>query len=100
MGMASKTLRFAFTTAAPIQLNRNNLICSSKFLQRISLQYYDGNISASFHTSPTIEHARPGTRVRKRKVAVKNKMLKEARLRKEPKPIPYKVQLMLKAKGL
>jgi len=40
------------------------------------------------------------TRKRKRKIAVRNKRLKEIRLAKNPPPLPYKIQLMLKAKGL
>jgi len=40
------------------------------------------------------------TRAKKRKQAVRNKKTKEERLRKNPPPLPHKVQLMLKAKGL
>jgi len=40
------------------------------------------------------------TRVRKRKIALRNKRAKEIRLAKNPPPLPYKVQLMLKQKGL
>ena len=97
--MASQILRYAFVTAAAVQLHKNSLTCSSKVLQRTLPQYCDGNIFASFHTSASLERARQMTRKRKRKIAVKNKVSKEARLRKDPPPLPYKVQLMLKAKG-
>lgn len=40
------------------------------------------------------------TRTRKRKQALKNKKAKEERLRKNPPPLPYKMQLFLKSKGL
>ena len=40
------------------------------------------------------------TRRRKRAIAVRMKKRKEIRLAKDPPPLPYKVQLMLKAKGL
>ena len=51
------------------------------------------------HTSALLERARQSTRIRKRKVDLANKKKKEERLRKNPPPIPYKVQLMLRAKG-
>jgi len=57
------------------------------------------SIIYGFHTSSVFEHQRAFARARKRKIALKNKALKEERLRKNPKPIPYKVQLMLAAKG-
>jgi len=40
------------------------------------------------------------TRIRKRKIDVANKKAKEERLRKNPPPLPYKVQLMMRAKGI
>ena len=60
----------------------------------IDFVYHSG-----FHTSSVLDHARKMTRDRKRKIALKNKALKEERLRKNPPPLPYKVQLMLAAKG-
>ena len=54
----------------------------------------------SLHTSEALERARQSTRIKKRKVNMANKKKKEERLRKNPPPIPKKVQLMLVAKGL
>ena len=52
------------------------------------------------HTSDVLERARQSTRIKKRKQNLANKKKKEERLRKNPPPLPKKVQLMLKAKGL
>ena len=52
------------------------------------------------HTSAILERARQSTRIKKRKQNLANKKKKEERLRKNPPPLPKKVQLMLKAKGL
>jgi len=52
------------------------------------------------HTSDVLERARQSTRIKKRKVHLANKKKKEERLRKNPPPMPKKIQLMLKAKGL
>ena len=52
------------------------------------------------HTSSVLERARQSTRIRKRKVMLANKKKKEERLRKNPPPLPKKVKLMLRAKGL
>lgn len=57
-------------------------------------------VDRQLHTSAPLERARRITRERKRKQALKNKAAKEERLRKNPPPLPYKIQLMLKAKGL
>ena len=56
------------------------------------------NSISSFHTSSTFNRGRLFAFKRREKIAKKNKALKEARLAKNPPPIPYKVQLMLKAK--
>ena len=56
--------------------------------------------SAELHTTAILERARQMTRRRKRKIALRNKIKKENELKKNPKPIPYKVELMLKRKGL
>ena len=56
--------------------------------------------SAQLHTTAILERARQMTRRRKRKIALRNKIKKENELKKNPKPIPYKVELMLKRKGL
>ncbi len=53
----------------------------------------------NFHTTACTERARQSTRIRKRKVYMANKKKKEERLRKNPPPLPYKVQLMLRNKG-
>ena len=50
------------------------------------------------HTSDVLERARQSTRIKKRKVHLANKKKKEERLRKNPPPMPKKIQLMLKAK--
>jgi len=55
---------------------------------------------SGFQTSSIMERARQMTRVKKRKVALANKKAKEARLLKNPPPLPHKVQLMLAAKGI
>jgi hypothetical protein len=55
---------------------------------------------AHLHTSQVLERARQSTRIKKRKVALDNKKKKEERLRKNPPPLPKKIQLMLIAKGL
>jgi len=55
---------------------------------------------AELHTTAILERARQMTRRRKRKIALRNKIKKEIELKKNPKPIPYKVELMLKRKGL
>ena len=52
------------------------------------------------HTSAVLERARQSTRIKKRKQNLANKKKKEERLRKNPPPLPKKIQLMLKAKGL
>jgi len=52
------------------------------------------------HTSAIVERARQSTRLRKRKVVLENIKKKEERLRKNPPPIPKKVRLMMKLKGL
>ena len=52
------------------------------------------------HTSSVLERARQSTRIKKRKVMLVNKKKKEDKLRKNPPPLPKKVKLMLKAKGL
>jgi len=52
------------------------------------------------HTSSVVERARQSTRIKKRKVNLANKKKKEDRLRKNPPPLPRKVQLMLISKGL
>jgi len=54
----------------------------------------------NFHTTACTERARQSTRIRKRKVYMANKKKKEERLRKNPPPLPYKVQLMLRNKGI
>jgi len=52
------------------------------------------------HTSSVVERARQSTRIKKRKQNLANKKKKEERLRKNPPPLPKKVQLMLRSKGL
>ena len=56
--------------------------------------------SSYLHTSSTLNAGRKFAREKRKKKAIKNKALKEARLAKNPPPLPYKVQLMLAAKGL
>ncbi len=73
---------------------------SSIIFQQIQPFPVQGLISIlPLHTSAVVERARQSTRLRKRKVYMDNKKKKEERLRKNPPPIPHKVQLMLKAKG-
>ena len=71
-----------------------NILECSNIMHPYSLLY-----PSCFHTCSVFEHARQMTMIRKRKLALKNKKLKEERLRKNPPPLPYKVQLMLAAKG-
>jgi hypothetical protein len=58
------------------------------------------SLAASFHTTVTLERARHVTRNRKRKIVLANIKKKAERLRKNPKPMAAKVELMLKSKGL
>ena len=81
----------------------NTLRSSAKTLNEpLKVENYPHSVifASYFHTSSIMEKARTMTRIRKRKIAVKNKKLKEDRLRRNPPPLPYKVQLMLEAKGL
>lgn len=57
-------------------------------------------LASSVHTSCVLERARQSTRIRKRKINEANKKKKEERLRKNPPPLPRKIQLMQIAKGL
>ena len=52
------------------------------------------------HTSSVLERARQSTRIKKRKKDLANKKKKEERLRKNPPPMPKKIKLMLKSKGI
>merc|ERR1719445_374486 len=52
------------------------------------------------HTSDVLERARQSTRIKKRKQNLANKKKKEERLRKNPPPMPKKIKLMLKYKGI
>jgi len=52
------------------------------------------------HTSSVLERARQSTRIKKRKQNLANKKKKEERLRKNPPPMPKKIKLMLKYKGI
>jgi len=79
----------------PQSITHNNLPSSLLNLPISSSLLY----VASIHTSAVVERARQSTRLRKRKVYLANKKKKDERLRKNPPPIPHKVQLMLKAKG-
>nr|ADD38009.1 39S ribosomal protein L1, mitochondrial [Lepeophtheirus salmonis] len=54
----------------------------------------------TIHLGSSLEAARRMTRDRKRKIALANKKKKEDRLRRNPPPLPYKLELMLKSKGL
>ena len=60
----------------------------------------DTLLPAMFHTSVVLERARQVTRVKKRKLALANIKKKAERLRKNPKPMAKKVEMMLKYKGL
>ena len=60
----------------------------------------DLSLPAMFHTSLVLDRARQVTRARKRKVVLANIKKKAERLRKNPKPMAKKVELMLKSKGL
>ena len=59
-----------------------------------------GMMISPLHTSCVLERARQSTRIKKRKVHMANKKKKEERLRKNPPPLPKKIKLMLKLKGL
>jgi len=56
--------------------------------------------ASRLHTSAVAERARQATRLRKRKVVLENIKKKAERLRKNPPPMPKKVKLMMKLKGL
>jgi hypothetical protein len=85
-----------FSTTATVPNCRNSLLSSPAALHSLVLV----PSSSALHTSAIVERARQSTRIRKRKVAVENKKKKEERLRKNPPPLPKKIQLMLIAKGL
>ena len=78
------------------------LALTTSLMKNLSLR--NGNLNMilknEIHTTVALERARPGTRVRKRKQMLKDIKAKADRLRKNPPPIPYKVELMLKSKGL
>ena len=57
------------------------------------------SLFTSFHTSAKLDHGRRFAQERRRKIAIKNKAIKDIRLAKNPPPLPYKVQLMLAAKN-
>ena len=76
-------------------ISRENTYSTSQTKAQLSY-----NSISSFHTSSTCNRGRMFAFNRRAKIAKKNKALKEARLSKNPPPLPYKVQLMLKAKGL
>jgi type II secretory pathway component PulK len=60
----------------------------------------DVTLPAMFHTSVTLERARQVTRAKKRKQTLANIKKKAERLKKHPKPIAKKVEIMLRTKGL
>jgi len=64
------------------------------------MTYNHTSIFSSFHTSSELNHGRVFAMQKRAKIAIKNKKLKDARLAKNPPPLPYKVQLMLAAKNL
>ena len=74
----------------------------SCLMKNLSLRncHFNTILKNEIHTTAILERARPGTRVRKRKQVLKDIKAKAERLRKNPPPIPYKVELMLKSKGL
>ena len=84
-----------------ISNNHIRTLSSPLFYKQSNVQNHSIVIQASlFHTSSALHHGRKFARDRREKIARKNKLLKEARLAKNPPPIPHKVQLMLAAKGL
>jgi hypothetical protein len=85
-----------FSTTTTVPSCRNSLLNCPAALHSLVLV----PSSSALHTSAIVERARQSTRIRKRKVAVENKKKKEERLRKNPPPLPKKIQLMLIAKGL
>jgi len=78
------------------------LSLTTSLMKNLSLRNSNLNmiLKNEIHTTVALERARPGTRVRKRKQMLKDIKAKAERLRKNPPPIPYKVELMLKSKGL
>jgi hypothetical protein len=92
----SYSLHLLFSTTATAPSCRNSILSSPTALHSLVLV----PSSSALHTSAIVERARQSTRIRKRKVAVENKKKKEERLRKNPPPLPKKIQLMLIAKGL
>ena len=62
--------------------------------------FIESTLPAMFHTSVALERARQVTRAKKRKLTLANIKKKAERLKKNPKPIAKKVELMLKSKGL
>jgi len=79
---------------SPLMLGR---VLSDSVVPRLGMMT---SPALALHTSSSLERARQATRIRKRKVAVENKRKKEERLRKNPPPLPRKVQMLLLEKGL
>jgi len=101
----SKIDKFHSATKTPIfslVSNKNPIIISNSIFQKqLYLSNHNESIqAAAFHTSSSLHHGRKFAMERREKKAKKNKLLKEARLAKNPRPIPHKIQLMLAAKGL
>lgn len=103
LGFVSSTFASGATHCRPLSFNTCQVVVAPSILgnglalqQRILKQ----PTSEEFHTSASVERARQGTRLRKRKVALANKRKKELRLKKNPPPLPKKVKLMLKAMGV
>jgi len=89
----------------PIQLNFHQSVfplfaCNTINNSALGPKQLAATPSMYFHTSLGVERARQATRIRKRKVVLENIKKKEERLRKNPPPIPKKVKLMMKMKGL
>ena len=90
-------LTFSLPTSACLSVSLPTSLLSSLLLPPTSPALLP---TSSLHTSASLERARQSTRIKKRKVYETNKKKKELRLKKNPPPIPKKVQLMLQYHGL
>ena len=84
----------------PVQMLSQTVLSSTKLMTPSLVLPSLSQMLCPLHTSTVLERARQSTRIKKRKQMLANKKKKEERLRKNPPPLPKKVKLMLKAKGL
>ena len=90
----------ALRTSAAQALCRRPTVLSVQPASTPLTSFIESTLPAMFHTSVALERARQVTRAKKRKLTLANIKKKAERLKKNPKPIAKKVELMLKSMGL